>query len=171
MCHKFWICPCDLKGHRFLKASPCPWRKSHLETRILAVPRASRHLTGRKWGGHMLPIVARPKGEGLQAKAAPRISWSPAMQLCSGTPSLLFTRCEMVAIALMCVYPTGLREVRSSVCCQFYSPKRNWWWGVMTGNCTRQKGLLISIFLTMKNECPGGSEDLTFFHLLPMKSS
>lgn len=33
----------------------------------------------------------------------------------------------------------------------------------MTGNCTRWKGLLISVFLTMINECPGGSEDLTLF--------
>lgn len=33
----------------------------------------------------------------------------------------------------------------------------------MTRNCTKQKGLLISIFLTMINECPGGSEDLIIF--------
>lgn len=33
----------------------------------------------------------------------------------------------------------------------------------MTRNCTRQKGLLISMFLTMMNECPGGSDDLIVF--------
>lgn len=33
----------------------------------------------------------------------------------------------------------------------------------MTRNCTRQKGLLISVFLTMMNECPGGSDDLIVF--------
>lgn len=33
----------------------------------------------------------------------------------------------------------------------------------MTRNCTRQKGLLISIFLTMINEFPGSSEDLVIF--------
>lgn len=34
---------------------------------------------------------------------------------------------------------------------------------MVTGNYTRQKGLWISILLTMTNECPGGSEDLTVF--------